>query len=81
MRIHAGGRSGISTQKYRYICLLGKRNRNATPDQIASDIANAAGTCISARAISRRLNNISLDARKYVTVITLQAHHFRESLL
>lgn len=81
LRKHAGGRGRNTTpQEDRFVSLVAKRNRNATPSQIAADLAAATGTHVSARTISRRLNAVGLYARKPVRCITLQPRHRRERL-
>lgn len=79
MRKHAGGRGRNTTpQEDRYVSLVAKRNRHLTPSQIAADLATATGTNVSARTISRRLNQVGLYARKPVQCIPLQPRHRRE---
>ncbi|XP_055932859.1 uncharacterized protein LOC129962883 [Argiope bruennichi] len=75
---HAGGRGRNTTSlEDRYVALVAKRNRNLTPDQIA---ATATGKHVSARTISRRLNQVGLYAWKPVHCIPLQSSHRRERL-
>ncbi|GFW11356.1 hypothetical protein TNCV_3808761 [Trichonephila clavipes] len=58
--------------------LVAKRNRNFTPGRIASSLETATGTQVSARTISRRLNQVGLFVRKPVRCIPLQRRHRRE---
>ncbi|GFV29507.1 hypothetical protein TNCV_2728881 [Trichonephila clavipes] len=62
----------------RYVALVAKRNINFTPGQIAANLAT--DTHISARAISLRLNQVGLYARKLVRCIPLQLRFHRERL-
>ena len=81
MRKHDGGRGRKTTpQQDRCVSLVAKRNRNLTPSQIAADLATATGTRVSARTISRRLNQDGLYARKLVKCIPLQPRYRRATL-
>lgn len=81
LRKHAGGRGRNTTpSEDRYVALVAKRHRNFTPRQIAANLATATGTHVSARTISRRLNQVGLYARKPVRCIPLQPRHRRERL-
>ncbi|GFX89106.1 hypothetical protein TNCV_2854051 [Trichonephila clavipes] len=61
-------------KKDRYVALVGKRNRNFTPVQIATNLATAFGTHVS------RLHQVDLYPRKSVEFIPLQPRHPRERL-
>ena len=64
---HAGGRERIITTKVdRYSSLVAKRNKNATSNQIATDLAIATNTHNSAISISLLLNQVCLYAWKPV---------------
>ncbi|GFX35484.1 hypothetical protein TNCV_102911 [Trichonephila clavipes] len=76
LRKHAGGRGKSTTpSEDRYVALVGKRNRRFNPGQIAANLATATGTRVSARTISRRLNQVGLYAQKPVLCIPLQPRH------
>ena len=74
MQKQVGGCARITTpQEDRYISLVAKRNRNATPSrQIVADLAVTTGTHISAGTVSLQLNKVCLYARKPVRCISFQ---------
>ena len=73
---HANGRRRIiAPQEDRYVSLMAKRNRNATPNQIAADLVVAFGTHVYDRAILFQLNQVCFYARKPVRYISLQSRH------
>ena len=78
MQKHAGGLRGIITPQE---ARMAKRNRKATSSQILADIAISTVTHISARIISRLLNQIDSYERKTVQHISFQALYRLESLL
>ncbi|GFX83571.1 hypothetical protein TNCV_325201 [Trichonephila clavipes] len=59
---------------------MAKKNRNFTPGWIAANLTAATGTHVSARTISRRLNQVGLFAREPLRCIPLQPRHRRERL-
>ncbi|GFX41610.1 hypothetical protein TNCV_3110061 [Trichonephila clavipes] len=69
---HAEGQGRkIVTLEDRHVALVAKRNRNFSPGRIASNLATVTGTHVSARVISRRLNQVGLLERKPFCCILL----------
>ncbi|GFW68329.1 hypothetical protein TNCV_2263191 [Trichonephila clavipes] len=61
LRSHAEGQSRYTTPlEDRYVALGAKWNRNFTPGRIAANLATATGMHVSARTISRQLNQDAL---------------------
>ena len=80
MQKHDGDRRRIITpQEARYTYFVAKRNRNVTPSQIVAVLAIAT-THVSDRAVSLKLYQVCLYARKFVLCIPLQPHYRRERL-
>ncbi|GFW41625.1 hypothetical protein TNCV_4035401 [Trichonephila clavipes] len=57
-----------------------QKGTDSTPGRIAANLATATGTHISARTISRWLNQVGLYAWKPVCCTLLQPRHRRERL-
>ncbi|GFX28805.1 hypothetical protein TNCV_4250441 [Trichonephila clavipes] len=62
------GRNAIPLED-RYVAFIAERKRNFTPSRIAASLATTTGTHVSARPISRRVNQFGLYARNTVHCI------------